>query len=82
MNFNHRFGCQKCTVVGRFYRIAHGMSFPQTNCELRTDLSFRRREHPEHHIEHSIIENLPIDMIRDFPTSDPLHLLELGIMKK
>lgn len=58
------------------------MSFLHTDCPLRTDKSFRDREHPNHHKGDSIIEMLPIDMVADFPSSDPLHLLELGVMKK
>lgn len=58
------------------------MSFVHDGCELRTDQSFRQRTYPNHHKEWSMIERLPIDMIHDFVTSDPLHLLELGVMKK
>lgn len=58
------------------------MSFPATDCELRTDLTFRNRSIPAHHREYSIIEELPIDMITDFVVSDSLHLLHLGVMKK
>lgn len=59
------------------------MSFPHTGCIKRTDQSFRNREQKEHHKERSVIENISgIDMIADFPTSDPLHLLHLGVMKK
>lgn len=49
---------------------------------LRTDESFRNRLQPNHHSEYSILEQLPIDMIRSFPTSDALHLLDLGITKR
>lgn len=59
------------------------MSFPNINCPKRTDQSFRNREQQEHHKERSIIEDITgVDMIGDFPISDPLHLLHLGIMKK
>lgn len=59
------------------------MSYPQINCAKRTDESFRKRLQPEHHKIQSIIEELKeIDMVADFPTSDPLHLLELGLMKR
>lgn len=50
--------------------------------ELRTDDLFRRRFQPEHHQLRSLLEDLPIDMIRDFPVSDELHLLNLGIIKR
>lgn len=58
------------------------MSFPRIDAEIRTNANFRDREQPAHHKETSILEELPIDMIKSFPTSDPLHLLDLGIMKK
>lgn len=59
------------------------MSFPNISAERRTDKMFRNRDQPQHHKnEKSLFEELPIDMISSFPTSDPLHLLELGIMKK
>lgn len=69
--------------------ISHRMSFskiPVTNEErvrfLRTDAQFRSRFQAEHHREHSILENLPIDMIKSFPSTDSLHLLHLGNMKR
>lgn len=58
------------------------MSFPRVNADRRTNDSFRHRSNPEHHREQSILEELPIDMVDDFSTSDALHLLHLGIMKK
>lgn len=65
------------------------MSFPriaiseiERENELRTDEKFRDRFQPEHHLNYSILEKLKIDMIKGFPTSDPLHLLDLGLMKR
>lgn len=58
------------------------MSFHRTGCQNRTDSDFRNRSIPSHHREFSILEELPIDMIKDFVTSDDLHLIHLGIMKK
>lgn len=77
---NHKHGCQKCTIDGIY--INRRMTFPFTDCQLRTDRSFRKRREPEHHRNNSIIEDLPIDMIKDFVTSDSLHLLDLGVMKR
>lgn len=74
-------GCQKCTVVGQQFPGAKRTSFPYFDCPLRTDISFRNRLTPEHHREHSILEELPIDMVNDFATSDSLHLFFLGVMK-
>lgn len=58
------------------------MSFPHTDCAERTDTDFRNRSIPQHHKEISILEELPINMVDDFVTSDDLHLLHLGVMKK
>lgn len=58
------------------------MYYSQTGCELRTDSDFRARSQAAHHKEDSLLEALSIDMVRCFPSSDPLHLLELGVMKR
>lgn len=58
------------------------MSFPQINCALRTDSSFRNRVDKKHHKEYSPLEELDIDMVASFPTSDPLHLIDLGVTKR
>lgn len=58
------------------------MSFPEINKCLRTNSSFRERNDPQHHHRYTCIEALPIDLIEDFVISDPLHLLELGIMRR
>lgn len=59
------------------------MCFPEIDAVRRDDVSFRNRvQLPHHKNERSLLETLEIDMISSFPTSDPLHLLDLGIMKK
>lgn len=80
--FNSYFGCQKCTVRGEMSH--RTMSFPRTNASKRTNDSFRKRLNKEHHHEYrTLIELLDnTDIVADFPTSDPLHLLELGVMKR
>lgn len=79
--FNHKNGCQKCFSIGEYSN--HKMSFPNLDAIRRSDESFRERSQPEHHKENSVIEHLNgINMIQDFPTSDPLHLLELGVMRR
>lgn len=76
-------GCQKCEVTGEYHRMHRRMSFPKIDCTRRTNESFRFREQKQHHKkERSPFEQLNIDMIRDFPVSDSLHLLDLGIMRK
>lgn len=55
------------------------MSFariPETHVErqeqLRTDSQFRNRFQGGHHHQYSVLEIIPVDMIKDFPTSDTL----------
>lgn len=89
VSHNHRYGCQKCMIVGKYFRRVWRMSYyriPVTNEEravqLRTNIGFRERQQPEHHREDSLLESLPIDMVKAFPVSDSLHLLDLGVMKR
>lgn len=89
MYFNHRVGCQKCHVTGVFDKDAHRIYFAEFNANMRTDNTFRNRLQPNHHKIKSLLEDLEkpdgsplINMITQFPTSDPLHLLEEGVMKR
>lgn len=50
--------------------------------ELRTNETFRDRLQPQHHHGRSILEDLPIDMVKAFPIGDAQHLFDLGIMKR
>lgn len=84
---NSYFGCQRCMIRGSYSN--NKMSFPRIAAtdrereeELRTDENFRIRFQQEHHKEFSIIEELPINMVTQFPTSEELHLFELGIIKR
>lgn len=63
------------------------MCFPSTDAELRSDANFRQpnveNEAEFRHIkDYSILQELPIDMVKSFVVADSLHLLELGNMKK
>lgn len=87
--FNHRYGCAKCFGVGIYDINKHRTYFSDFNQSIRTDVSFRNRLQPIHHREKSILEDLTktdgsplIDMVKQFPTSDPLHLLHQGVMKR
>lgn len=82
MNFNHYHGCAKCTTIGEWDKKGHHMSFPRIDASRRSNASFRNREDEDHHKEDSLMEELSINMVEDFPVSDALHLLDLGIMKK
>lgn len=87
--FNHHYGCQRCYVRGVYDKVARRMCFPKFDEPLRTDKEFREKSQSIHHKETSILESLEmpdgsplLNMISQFPTSDPLHLLEEGVMKK
>lgn len=82
VNFNHTFGCQRCSVKGKRSKVAKRMYFESIECDLRTDSDFRNQSQKEHHKEISMLQVLPIDMVKTFIVSDPLHLLELGVMKR
>lgn len=82
MSYNGRHGCQKCTTVGKHSYISKTTIFPSINEVPRTNENFRNGKYPLHHPHETPIVELPIDMIKDFIVADPLHLLELGVMKR
>lgn len=54
------------------------MSYPDTNCERRTDESFRNRTDEDHHKKDTPLTLLPMNMIEDVIIADSLHLFDLG----
>lgn len=77
--FTHQFGCQKCFVRGK--RLQNRMCYRSIDAEPRTDANFRQPNAEnaaeiEHIREHSILQALPIDMVKQFIIADALHLLE------
>lgn len=87
--YNSKIGCQKCYIVGVYSQSKRRVYFADFNAPKRTDEDFRSRKMPDYHKEKSALEDLTridgkplLDMIQDFPTSDPLHLLEEGAMKR
>lgn len=66
------------------------MSYPNFEAQVRTDADFRSKREPEHHQVNGMtrefvqtpLEKLKIDMVLDFPVSDTLHHIELGIIKR
>lgn len=78
---NAYFGCDRCHVEGDYSHEFHRMYFLETKCTLRSDESFRLREQLEHHLCTSSLEELPVNMISDFPL-DYLHLICVGVTKK
>lgn len=84
MNFNGKNGCLKCTIQGEYSHISRTVVFPSLRCSLRTDEKFRQKRYGQHHTNQtSPLLRIPkLDMIQDFVVADPLHLLDLGLMKR
>ena len=57
------------------------LAYLEVAVEARTDISFRARAHPEFHNGDSILEQLSIDMVLDFPV-DPMHQVYIGVTRK
>ncbi|KAL4714548.1 hypothetical protein ACJJTC_006594 [Scirpophaga incertulas] len=81
-NFNGKHGCMKCVTVGEYSHNSHTVTFPDINCSERTNDGFRNKLYGAHHKNDSPLLCLPIDMVKDFPVGDSLHLIDLGIMKR
>lgn len=81
-NFNGQHGCLKCETVGEYSYTTNCNIFPRTHCRPRTDTGFREKMYEGHHKIDSPLLQLQIDMIKDFPTSDRLHLIDGGHTKR
>ncbi|CAG9789833.1 unnamed protein product [Diatraea saccharalis] len=81
-NFHGKHGCMKCVTVGEYSHNSHTVTFPDTICSERTNDGFRNKLYGAHHKNDSPLLNLPIDLVKDFPVGDSLHLIDLGIMKR
>lgn len=81
-NFNGQHGCLKCDTVGEYSYNTNCNIFPHTHCNPRTDAGFREKIYEGHHKIDSPLLQLPVDMIKDFPTSDRLHLIDGGHTKR
>ena len=86
-----KYACERCTIQGTKFeeteegeRINLGRTvYPDTDCEKRTDTSFRNMTQREHHYNISPLTRITpkINMITAF-ILDFMHLCCLGIMKK
>ncbi|VDP77143.1 unnamed protein product [Schistosoma mattheei] len=72
-------GCDKFQALGT--RMGGRMTFPNGEHDLRSDVTFRSRSQSIHHRGRSSFENLPVDMIKCFP-SELMHMIYLGVTKK
>lgn len=84
MYFNAKHGCQCWNIVGKHSKDSNTVVFTQIdNNKRQTDALFRANAYPKHQRAITPLVDLPnVDMIQDFVVSDPLHLLELGVMKR
>ena len=71
--------CDKCTVHGEYYM--NKVVLDSLISQKRTDESFRQQLDEEHHIAQTPLAQLPINLIKCFPT-DYMHNICLGIVKK
>lgn len=72
------YGCDRCEQRG--VHINSRMTFPESDANRRTNISFRTRHQEEHHHCTSIIEEIPlIDMVEMFP-NDYMHSVCKGIV--
>lgn len=77
--------CPKCVTRGIHYKKPRErkgrVTYPDMDAALRTHQSFVDRDSPGHHHQRTILEDLGLDMVKDFPT-DYMHLVCIGVMKK
>jgi len=73
------YGCGKCSAKGK--HLENRVVLLKSDAELRTDTSFRSKIQPQHHTGFSILEKLPVDMVRGFPY-EYMHLILLGVTRK
>lgn len=69
-------------TVGEYSHQSHTVVFPNSRCPDRTDDQFRKKMYGLHHKADSPLLKLPIDMVKDVPVADSLHLIDLGVMKR
>lgn len=77
-NINAYFGCDICLCEGDF--LDGRMAYLEADAELRNDADYRARVYEDYHLQESVLEMLPINMIDAFPL-DYLHCVLLGIVK-
>lgn len=77
------FCCERCNEEGEYSYTANTVVFGSKICTpLRTDNSFRTKQHVEHHVGDSLLTILPnLDIVNDF-VLDYMHLVCLGVFKR
>ena len=75
---NSYHGCERCVQKGIY---KDTVIFPHTDCELRTDESFKQQFDEDHHKGVSPLNELNIGLVSQF-VLDPMHLIYLGVTRK
>lgn len=73
------FGCGKCVQEGSY--LENRVVFLESGCALRTNNSFRTRLQEEHHLGTTVLEQLPLNLVDQFPF-EFMHLVCLGVTRK
>ena len=73
------YGCDYCMQKGESR--GRRMTFPSLTANERTDQMFRLHAQTDHHIGHSPLEQLPLNMITCFPP-DYMHCVCLGFVRR
>lgn len=71
--------CDRCVVRREYYK--NKVVFNSLVSQKRTDESFRQEIDEDHHVSHTPLSELPIDLITTFP-NDYMHNVCLGIVRK
>uniref|UniRef100_A0A182RZN2 Uncharacterized protein n=1 Tax=Anopheles funestus TaxID=62324 RepID=A0A182RZN2_ANOFN len=80
--YNHKLGCQKCTVHGVYHDAVHVVYFPGMDAPARTDEDFRAMKYGAHHRERSPLLDIPnFDIIKDIISADRLHQIDHGVTR-
>lgn len=69
-------------MAGEYSYVSNTVVFPKVGQTARTDELFRANQYPDHQKIDTPLSRLPIDMVKDIIVADPLHLLELGVIKR
>ena len=72
-------GCDKCITKGEWY--AESVRFTEHEALLRNDTDFVLQKDKEHHRGRSILCDVGIGMVSEFPL-DYMHLVALGVMRR
>lgn len=84
MGHNGKHGCTKCTTVGEWSTLSHTTVFPQLDAPKRTDADFRAGLYygKHQHDKTPLLRLENLDIVKDLPIGDSLHLLDHGITSK